>query len=140
MKRKLPILLLALLALSSCEVIIFDDDPWVIIDDRDQFVGAYRVSEYSRTFDAYHDFVIDVVKDRGDNNVIYIRNFYGDGIEVFGNVNGERLVIPAQNVGPYIIQGTGSCFLGSFILDYTVEYNGPDTYFLDDLSANTNRL
>lgn len=110
-----------MLVLVSCDV--YYVEPVVpVYDDRDQFVGTYDVSEYSATYDEHWEYGVSIYKRSGE---IVIDNFYNSGLRVYGNVNGNTVRIPWQNVDGYEIQGDGYITDGSkLVLSYKVR----DTY------------
>ncbi|MEN8249345.1 MAG: hypothetical protein ABFS32_10475 [Bacteroidota bacterium] len=102
---KKVILFSVLAFLASCDIYLIEEPvPW---DDRDMFIGDYRVEEYSQTTDRVFVYDITVEKAWNRDKEIRIRNFYGVGLDVYGLVNGERLTIPLQEVDGYEIEGTG---------------------------------
>ena len=130
----IPILLLV----SSCITIIDDED---IFDARDQFTGRFDTEEYSETLDAWSYYDVFIYKDADPfSNIIYIQNFYGANIEIFGEVNGSKLTIPRQQVGYFIVQGIGSIDLGELVMTYTVEDTDPASRFVDYCSTVSFRL
>ena len=121
-----------LLLISSCDLVIVED----IYDPRVEFLGRFDTEEYSETLDAYSYYDVVIVDDADPySNVIYIRNFYGAGIEIFGEVNGSRLTIPRQRVGNFIIDGIGRIEYGELVMSYTVEDINPASRFVDYCSA-----
>lgn len=124
---------IAVLALiSSCDVYIQED----IYDPRDRFTGRFDTEEYSETLDAFSYYDVFIVKDADPySNVIYLRNFYGADIEVFGEVNGSKLTIPRQRIGYYVIEGIGSLDFGELVMSYTVEDTDPASRFVDFCST-----
>lgn len=116
---KKGLLIVSVIALlSSCDI-TYIEGPF---DNRDNFTGRFEAEEYSETFDQLTFFDTRILKDSDDfGNVIYIRNFYAVDIEVFAEVNGNRLTIPAQSIDGYIIEGTGRFENGVIYLTYAVE-------------------
>jgi len=105
--------------LSSCDVIVIDEAPF---DPRDIYLGRYEAEEYSQTFDLLTRYRMRIIKDGYPySNVIYLRNFYAVDIEVFGEIIGERINIPRQESGGYIVQGSGRYEYGDVHLSYSVE-------------------
>ena len=121
-----------LLLISSCDLVIIED----VYDPRVEFLGRFDTEEYSETLDAYSYYDVVIVDDADPySNVIYIRNFYGAGIEIFGEVNGSRLTIPRQRVGNFIIDGIGRIEYGELVMSYTVEDINPASRFVDYCST-----
>lgn len=119
MKRNLLFSLISLLALSSCEIIVHNEEP-IFIDVRDKFLGNYRVEEYSDTYNEIAEFSIQITKSAFDQDVVFLENFYGVNINVLAQVRGNRLVIPLQEVNGYEVEGEGRYYLGELDLDYVV--------------------
>ncbi len=116
---KKGLLLISVLAiLSSCDV-TYVEAPF---DPRDNFLGRFEAEEYSETFDQLSYYNLRIVKDSDAySNSIYIRNFYAVDIEIFGEVVGNRITIPRQIIGGYIVEGTGRRENGDIYLTYSVE-------------------
>jgi hypothetical protein len=129
-KALLAITFVALL--SGCDFIYIED----IYDPRDQFTGRFDTEEYSETLDVMTYFDVHIVKDADPySNVVYIRNFYGANIEVFAEVSGNKLVVPRQRIGYYLIEGIGSIDFGEIVMSYTVEDTDPRSRFVDYCSS-----
>lgn len=121
-----------LILISSCDYTIIEE----IYDPRDQFTGRFDTEEYSETLDAYTYYDVTIYKDNDPySNIVYIRNFYGANMEVFGEVNGNKLVIPRQRNGYYLIEGIGSIDYGEIVMSYTVEDTDPRSRFVDYCSS-----
>ena len=117
MKKGL-LLISALVLFTSCDITILDRP----FDPRDNFLGRFEAEEYSETYDLLSYYNVRILKD-GDpfSNVIYLRNFYAVDIEIFAEIIGDRINIPRQNIGGYIVQGTGRNEYGDIHLSYSVE-------------------
>ncbi len=115
---KKGLLIVSVLALlSSCDITLVE----VPYDDRDNYLGRFETEEYSETYDQLTYYNMRIVRDSDDfSNVIYIRNFYAVDIEVFAEVRGDRLTIPRQIIGGYIVEGTGRNEFGDLYLTYSV--------------------
>ena len=132
MKRSAFILLAFLgLTLASCEfyaeeVIIVDYDP------RDAFLGTFDTEEYSETFDSYAYYDMHIFKSGEYHHSVFIENFYGSGLDVIADVDGDRLIIPRQDVDGYEIRGSGRITGNRLSLSYTVidflDYSIPKDY------------
>lgn len=110
--------LFVLLVFSSCDVHVFEA-PY---DARLNFVGYYEAEEYSETYGDITVYDMDILSDENPySNDIYLRNFYGLGIEVFAIVNGDRFTIPKQEVNGLLIQGTGRLNAGEILMTYSVQ-------------------
>jgi len=130
--KKVLLTLSVVLLISSCETVIIED-AW---DPRDPFLGRFDTEEYSETLDAFSYYDVFIVKDADPfSNVIYLRNFYGANIEIFGEVNGSKLTIPRQRVGYFVVEGIGSLDFGELVMSYTVEDTDPASRFVDYCST-----
>ncbi len=117
--KKFLLLISGIAILSSCDITIIDEGPF---DPRDIYLGRYEVEEYSETYDVITRYRMRVLKDADPySNVIYLRNFYAVDIEVFAEIIDERINIPRQVAGGYIVQGTGRYEYGDVRLSYSVE-------------------
>jgi len=116
---KKGLLIVSVLALlSSCDLTFIE----VPFDNRDNFTGRFEAEEYSETYDQISFFDLRITRDSDDfSNVVYIRNFYSVDIEVFAEVNGNRITIPRQAIDGYIVEGTGRQENGDVFLTYAVE-------------------
>lgn len=104
--------------LASCEIYI-DDEPRRR-DDRNLFVGHYRIEENSDTYNVIAEYSIDIRKSTAYSNRVYIDNFYDSGIEVYAVVSGDRITIPLQEVYGYEISGRGYLYGGEIEIQYDV--------------------
>lgn len=121
-----------LILISSCDYVILEE----IYDPRDQFTGRFDTEEYSETLDTFTYYDVFIEKDADPySNVVYLRNFYGADIEIFAEVNGNKLVIPRQRNGFYQIEGIGSIDRGDIVMSYTVEDTDPRSRFVDYCST-----
>jgi len=116
--KKLFLLILPVLFLTSCEIYI-DEEPRRR-DDRNLFTGHYRIEENSDTYGVITEYSIEITKSYNSRSRIYIRNFYDSGIEVFANVSGDRFTIPLQVVNGYEISGRGYLYGSEIELIYDV--------------------
>lgn len=119
MKKQLLFSFIILIALSSCQLTVVEE-PHVHIDVRDRFLGVFDVEEYSETFGAYNYYHIDIVALHGEPGSVILRNFYGAGIDVIADVEGNYLYIPSQDVGGFHIEGEGSIAGSRLELSYSV--------------------
>lgn len=92
------------LGLSSC---IFIEDEHVAIDERDAFVGRFDVEEYSETNWKTTQYSASINKSSHERDVVWVSNFYGIGIDVYGIVDGTRIRVPSQRIGDYETEGQG---------------------------------
>lgn len=115
---KKGLLILSVLALlSSCDITYIE----VPFDARENYLGRFEVEEFSETYDQLTYYDMRIVRDSDRlSNVIYIRNFYAANIEVFAEVRGDRVTIPRQIVGGFLIEGTGRNDFGDLYLTYSV--------------------
>ncbi|MDH5367565.1 MAG: hypothetical protein OEW67_11290 [Cyclobacteriaceae bacterium] len=119
MKKNFIIAIISLLALTSCEIIIHTEEP-IFIDERDKFLGSYRMEEYSDTYNEVSEYSIHISKSPYDTDVVYIDNFYGVNMEVLVLVRGDKLVIPLQEINGYEIEGEGWYDFNDLEFDYVV--------------------
>jgi hypothetical protein len=94
-------------------------------DDRDKFTGAWLCTE-KLDQQPQTTFTIDISK--GSADTIKIKNFsnYGDFTIAYGEVNGNSVVIPQQNMGVTSIPVFGTAVYsssngGKISMDYTVD-------------------
>lgn len=118
MRRQLPLIFSVLIILSGCQIII--EEPVVLYDYRNDFTGHYQVDEYSETYNTYAEYSITIVKSAIYNSSIYLENFYGVGIHVIAEVDGNYLHIPGQDVDGYYITGEGVLIDHELTLTYSV--------------------
>lgn len=112
------LILLSILFLSSCDLTIIEEP----FDPRLNFVGRYEAEEYSETFDEFVYYPVRVSLDDGYySNSIYLENFYDLNADVYAQVNGDRITIPRQRIGDWLIQGTGYLDYGDIVMTYSVE-------------------
>lgn len=136
MKITIPFLLLVAVSISACHVEIDDPAPIVVyVDERDYFIGIFDVEEYSETFDIHNYYTIDIVKSAGHSGVVYLRNFYGAGIDVLAEVEGVHLFIPHQEVNGFEIEGEGIIDGQRLDLFYTVHDHLTAYDFIDYCSS-----
>lgn len=119
MKKILLLLFILPATLSGCLVVV-EEEPVVVYDYRNDFVGSYSVEEYSETFDTWAEYSIRIVRSAGYPQSVYIRNFYGLGLEIIADVEGRRLYIPEQEVNGYHIEGSGRLVGTELRMDYSV--------------------
>ena len=118
MKKILPGIF-TLLLVSSCHLMIVEEFPY---DDRDNFTGRFEAEEYSETYDGFTYYDVTILRDSDHNSsVIYLRNFYGLGFEVYAEVYGDKLTIPRQRINDIIIQGTGRLDYDDILLTYSID-------------------
>ncbi len=120
--KRLLLLPLVVFLLSSCEITLVEEPaPIIIVEDtRQLFTGYFEAEEYSFPTDSYAFYTIRILKSNRPDNIIFIRNFYGLGIEVLAEVHGNTLFIPEQDVEGYHIVGDGSIVQGELKLNYSV--------------------
>lgn len=116
--KKLILMILPILLLASCEIYI-DEEPRRR-DDRNQFVGHYRIEETSDTYGVITEYGIEISKSYNSRSRVYIHNFYDSGIEVYAIISGDRITIPLQEVYGYEISGRGYLYGGELELYYDV--------------------
>lgn len=104
----------------SCEVIVVEE-PVPVRDVRDHYLGFYDVEEYNKTDGTYSEYSFNIVKSANDPYTIFIRNFYGVGIEVVADVEGFDVFIPDQVVNGYHIAGSGFLDGNELILNFSMD-------------------
>ncbi len=120
-----------ILLISSCDIHIIEEAPY---DPRDNFTGHFEAEEYSETLDVYTYFNLRILKDSDPRSrIVYLRNFYGENMEIYAEVYGDRITIPRQVNGYYIIEGFGSLDYDELVMTYTVEDTFPGNRFVDYL-------
>lgn len=120
--KKLLLLPLILLLMVSCDVVIVEEPVPVVVhtDYRDAFIGFYEVEEYDQTSGAYAEYTFSIAKSGYDAFTIYIDNFYGVGISVIAEVDGNDVFIPEQEIEGFHIEGSGYLDGNELVLNYTV--------------------
>ena len=131
MKKLIPIL--AVILFFGCEVYIVEEP--IRWDDRDEFVGAYSVEDYSQTTEQLYTYEIYITKSCCSSQEIYIDNFYGVDIEVVGEVYGNKVTIPRQLINDYEIEGTGKIVNSTLHLSYIVRDYYEMPVFTDFVSS-----
>lgn len=116
--KKLLLLIISVFFLASCEIYI-DEEPRRR-DDRNKFIGDYRIEESSNTYNSIIEYSIEISKSRSSNNRVYIHNFYDSGIEIYALVDGDRITIPFQEVYGFEVSGRGYLYNGELELYYDV--------------------
>ncbi|MDH5367069.1 MAG: hypothetical protein OEW67_08790 [Cyclobacteriaceae bacterium] len=119
MKKYIVITLILVFALSGCEIIIQNEGA-IYIDNRDKFLGNYRIEEFSDTYNEISEYSIYISKSLQDADVIYIDNFYGVNIDIFVIVSGNKMTIPLQEINNYEIEGEGWYEYDKLHFDYVV--------------------
>lgn len=116
MKRSF-LLLLALVALASCDVYMIDSErPY---RSRDRIIGSHATEEYSQTYQEYY--VYDVWISAGNrSNEVYLENLYIDGLSVYATVSYDAITIPYQVIDGYEIEGAGTIYTDQIELNYYV--------------------
>ena len=122
----------AILFLGGCEIYVFDD-PYV--DDRNLFIGNYRVDEYSQVTEQHYNYSMSIQKSCCNSREIKINNFYGVDISVLAVVNDNRLTIPLQRVNGYEVEGTGKMTFDRLELTYIVRDLNVGPVFTDFVDA-----
>ena len=131
--KKILLGIATIMLISSCDITVIDERPY---DPRDNFLGRFEAEEYSETYDVYSFYNTRISRDVDPySSVIYMDNFYGLGVEVWAEVIGDRLTIPRQRIGDYIIQGTGRLDYRDVVLSYSVESTYPGDRYLEFLTA-----
>jgi len=119
MKARYLFILLSLVTLTSCEIIIHNEEP-IFFDQRDKFTGSFRLEEVSNTYNEIAEYSISIYKSSHDTDVVFIRNFYGVNIEAMAIVRGDKLILPLQEIDGYEIEGEVWYHIGELEFDYVV--------------------
>jgi len=93
--------------LSSCYVVVEDPYVPVPVDPRDNFIGIFEVEEYSQVYAATTYYNVEVTKSPYELDVVWISNFYGVELDIYGVVSGADIQIPQQVIGNYEVDGWG---------------------------------
>ncbi len=126
--KKLILLIAFAAVFQACTIYDYESE----FDNRDRIVGRYDVEEYSQTFNEITYYSIRISKG-GYGDKIYLRNFYGVDITVYGFLRFDRITIPYQVVNGYEIEGTGTVSGNELDLHYSVAdlYSNSATDFCD---------
>ena len=113
----LAVMLVAVVLLSACKK----------VDDRDNFVASYKMTEKEAGFPD-EEYVITIVKSAANEDEVVISNLFAwaqPNMSFNGTVSGNRLVIPTQNYGG-IVTVTASGRLDGITLDIDAQltYSG----------------
>ncbi|MEL6534343.1 MAG: hypothetical protein AAFQ98_02965 [Bacteroidota bacterium] len=91
--------------LTGCFVVV--EEPYVVVDPRDNFTGIFEVEEFSQVYDATTYYNVEVTKSPYELDVVWISNFYGIELDIYGVVSGGDVQIPRQTIGNYEVDGWG---------------------------------
>ncbi|MEP2772004.1 MAG: hypothetical protein ABJH05_07630 [Fulvivirga sp.] len=105
--------------MASCEVIVVEE-PVPTHDMRNHYIGFYDVEEYDKTDGTYSEYSFNIVKSANYPYTIFIRNFYGVGLEVMAEIEGYDLYIPEQVVNGYHIEGNGFLDGNELVLNFSM--------------------
>jgi len=119
MKKLLLLLPFIFVMVVSCDVVVVEE-PVPAHDVRDHYIGYYDVEEYNETSGTYTEYTFNIVKPADYSNTIFIRNFYGVGIEVIADVEGYDVYIPEQVVDGFHIEGNGFLDGRELVLNFSV--------------------
>lgn len=113
-----------LLMMLSC----LEEDNGDLIDDRDAFLGAWKVSESCQK-DSY---TVQVVKDPSNSAQVLINNFWNTGNcgnPIYGIVAGNSVYLPLQTFCNGEFKGDGSGSLSKETISWTYSVNdGADLF------------
>ena len=123
-----------ILFLAGCEIYIFDEQ-YVEWDDRDLFVGSYRVEEYSQTTEQFYTYDMHIQKSCCQQQEIRISNFYGVGLDIYAVVYENRITIPLQKSKGYEIEGTGKMTSERLVLTFIARDLNARIVFTDFVDA-----
>ncbi len=89
------------ISLSSCK----KDDPDVVVDDRDVYVGTWNVSDEVISKQNYS---VNIKIDNNNSTKVWLINFHGAD-SAFAYVNGNNISLPNQQIATGLIaQGSGN--------------------------------
>ncbi len=111
--------LFLLLALSGCEIYIFDN-PDEAYDQRVFFTGNYDVQEYSFTYENHYTYQMSISVVWNSSNEVALDGLYGLYQPVYAVVDYDKLTIPLQQQDGYEIEGTGKLRGTRLELNYVV--------------------
>ncbi len=112
--------LFLLLALSGCEIYIFDDPGYEAYDQREFFTGRYEVQEYSFTYESHYTYQMSVSIVWNSPNEVTLDGLYGLSLPVYAVVDYDKLTIPLQQQDGYEIEGTGKLRGNRLEINYVV--------------------
>ncbi len=113
MKTLAPIFLLILV--SACDVYYIEPR----YDERDRVTGYYTVREFSSTYNDVVYYTMQITRS-GNNQRVYLHNFYGADIRVYAIFEFGQLTIPFQVVNGYEVEGSGNMVGSDIQLSYRV--------------------
>lgn len=100
---KMPCIIgvMLLLAVTSCK----EDEPDVVIDDRDAFVGTWNVSDQTITKQNYQ---VYIYKDQNNSDKIWMKNFHGTSDTSSAYVDDKNITILVQTLSVSHLTTAGS--------------------------------
>lgn len=99
------------------------------LDQRNRITGKYLLDEYSQTYNADFSYNIEILKSNGDNNEVYILNFYDSDIDVLAVIDDDKVFIPFQEKGNLEVEGVGTIYGNVIELNYSVfDLNENDSF------------
>lgn len=100
---RLPLLItvVLLVVISSCK----QDEPDVVIDARDVFVGTWNVSDQQVTKQNYQ---VYVYKDENNSVKIWMKNFHGTSDTAFAYIEEKNITISNQTLSSSHLVASGS--------------------------------
>lgn len=122
--KRLTFFFITLVGIISC----LPEDTNDLIDDRDQFLGTWNVSE-SCAKDAYS---VNIVKDPSNSSQVLIKNFWNTGNctdYTYAIVAGSSLYITKQSIcsNSFEVDGNGTLNKQKINLEYSIN-DGADLY------------
>ena len=125
MNFKLLMTCSALFILAAC---VKNDEP--TIDERDQYMGTYTVTEISN-LNATLTFDVELEKRGNSGSDFYIKNIYDTDLDAVADLSGRKFVIEKQTLGNWIFQGYGSVSDTSLSMTYEVFASDTASTFYD---------
>ncbi|MEI6348430.1 MAG: hypothetical protein WCP69_10840 [Bacteroidota bacterium] len=99
--KTIIIALLVLLSVLSCK----KDEPDVVVDDRDAFVGTWNVSDNQITKANYQ---VRIYKDENNSEKVWLINFHGVIDTAFAYISTKTINISQQVIGSTQLSTAGS--------------------------------
>lgn len=110
-------------------------------DYRNKFTGQYEVEEYSHESMSYNeDYEVLIRIDHQAENQVIIENLWNFDADIQAVAEDNELIVFTQEHGFYTFNGQGT-LSGSLIeMHYTVASAGEDSDFIDELTAEMERI
>jgi hypothetical protein len=116
---KMPYIIgvMLVLTVTSCK----EDEPDVVIDDRDAFVGTWNVSDQTITKQNYQ---VYIYKDENNSDKIWMKNFHGTSDTSYAYIEDKNITILAQTLSVSHLTTAGSGIMtGTTKIDFEYYVN-----------------